>query len=234
MQKYAPVILLTLIFSTSANAQTKANIGIGYNVGSHIQLGGLDYVIGRYNNTRSFLTKKMNEPRLFRGVNIALDFYYPKLLVSYELVYRKSDARSEVSTTKQGRDYRLKVNSANIGVGYKLGKKQSSPKGSYLGMDFSVITLRNFTRTFQFDSDKPEYKRISKELALGFTPFLQMVGRRFTAKLYYQMMMTDADFWDVNQSLNPNTWAGDPFESSQGKISSLGISLRYNLVPNGR
>ena len=80
-----------LLLHSKVSYSQKVNIGIGYNIGTHVKTTGLDFVIGRYNNTRSYLTTKMESPGFFRGMNYSLDMYYLKYLMSFEWTGRKSD-----------------------------------------------------------------------------------------------------------------------------------------------
>jgi len=223
-------LLLIISFKTSYS-QIKANFGIGYNVGNHINVNGLDFVIKRYNETRSYLTTTMKSPVFFRGINMAADFYYPKCLVDFEWVVRKSDVKAETNTN-QTRDLRFKENTFNMGLGWKAKSRKSGVTGSYAGIDFSTISVKNYTRTHETNGVKPDYQKINWDISVGFSPFLQLVGKRLTAKFYYQFMITDVNYWDVNRAINPNTWSGDDYDSNKGKASSIGFSLRYNLVKN--
>lgn len=226
------LLLLCFLNINSAFSQTAANFGIGYGTGIHTKAGGLDFVIGRYNDTRSFLSKQMAVPKVFRGMSYSMDIFFPNGVMTMEWVARKSDVTAEVSSTQQIRNFRYRVNTFNFGYGKKLGHATSSPMGRYLGVDFSTISIKNYTRTYQKDADKPEYAKINWDLIVGFSPFLQFTGNRFTTKLYYQFMLTKANYWDVNLKLNPNTWFRDDYDSNKGKTSSLGIILRYNLFKN--
>ena len=80
-----------LLLHSKVSYSQKVNIGIGYNIGTHVKTTGLDFVIGRYNNTRSYLTTKMESPGFFRGMNYSLDMHYLKYLMSFEWTGRKSD-----------------------------------------------------------------------------------------------------------------------------------------------
>ena len=233
MFKYHLYFFLLLSLSLiPVYGQVKANIGIGYGAGTHLRAGGLDYVIDRYNETRSYLSRKMNHPGFFQGVNLAIDYYFPKSIMDIEIVQRKSDMTAEAGSLKQSRDLRYKVNSFNLGYGAKLNTKNSKVTGSYLGLDFSLIIVKNYTRTYQTGGNKSDFTRISWEPVIGFSPYLQLVGNRFTAKIYYQYTLTKQDFWDVNVRINPNTWSKDNISDVKGRTSSIGISTRYNLINN--
>jgi len=229
---YILVSLALLFCCHDSNCQTKANIGIGYNIGTHVKTDGLGFVIGRYNDTRTYLTTKMKEPRFFRGMNLALDFFYPKCLLDFEWIGRKSDVMAEDTQSNTRRDFRYKVSSFNFGFGIKMNNKKSGVMGSYLGIDFNMISIKNYTRVYQIGGDKDGYRKINSEFAAGFSPFLQFVGNRFTTKLYYQFMLNKVNYWDVNRAINPKTWPLDEFDSNKGRSSSLGICLRFNLLKN--
>ena len=229
-------LLLLLMGTVSAASAQKMNVSVGYNIGSHLKMGGLDFVIQRYNETRTaFLTTKMKSPSFFRGMNYAVEVFYPRAMMDFEWVSRKSDVFAEASGSKQRRDFRCKMNSFNMGYGYKLSKNRANAMGWYLGLDFSTISIKNYTRAYQSDPgiEKPEYDKINWDLVVGFSPFLQLTGNRFTTKIYCQFMSLKADYWDVNVAINPYTWSGDDFDSNQGKAISLGICLRYNLIRQG-
>jgi len=224
--------ILYLINFNQAFSQIAANFGIGYGTGIHTKAGGLDFVIGRYNDTRSFLIKRMAVPKVFRGMSYSMEIFYPKGVMTMDWISRKSDVTAEVGSTQQIRNFRFRVNTFNFGYGKKLGHGSSSPKGKYLGIDFSTISIKNYTRIYKMDDDKPEYSKINWDLVVGFSPFLQFTGTRFTAKIYYQIMLSQANYWDVNLKINPNTWFKDDYDSNKGKTSSLGLIVRYNIFKN--
>jgi len=229
---YTTICLNILAGFYTVHAQEKLNFGIGYNMGTHLKTGGLDFVIDRYNSTRSYLSKTMNKPRIFRGMNFSLDVYYEKYMMNMDWEFRKSDVSAEAAQTKQNRDFRYKINTFNIGGGVKLHTINSSVMGTYLGMDFSTISVKNYTRVYNTGDDKPNYQKINWELGLGFSPFVQFVGNRVTTKIYYQMMLNKINYWDVNNVINPNTWYNDEYDDNKGRTSSIGLCVRYNLFKN--
>lgn len=228
--------LLSFKSSYSQLTPIGANLGIGYGCGNHLKAGGIDFVVGRYNDTRSWLSDKMETPRFFRGFNLAMDIYYPKGILDLEFVGRKCDVSAKGTSVagEQKRDFRYRVNTWNFGYGKKMNSSKKGPLGSYLGVDFSTIIIKNYTRVYSTSGSAPEYQKINWDLSIGFSPFIQFVGNRFTAKIQYQWMMLEANYWDVNRAINPNTWSGDNYEANKGKTSSLGICVRYNLINNDK
>ena len=232
--KLIPLLVLISLFTSKVLAQS-SNFGIGYNIGLHTKADGLDYVISRYNETRPWLSTQMGTPRFFKGMNYSWEFFAANYLLNFEWIGRRSDVSGNGTNSlgNQTRDFRYRVNTWNMGIGKKIGKIKSGPKGNYFGLDFSTILIKDATRVYSAGQHIPEFQPIgSSEINLGFSPFLQHVGKRFTAKIYYQMMLLKNDYWDTNTIINSATWSRDPFEKLQGKTSSLGICLRYNLIKN--
>jgi hypothetical protein len=212
-----------------------ANVGIGYNIGIHSKVAGLEYVVGRYNETRPWLSTQMESPRFFQGMSYSMEFYAAKRLLSFEWTGRRSDVRANGTNSNgnQTRELRYRINSWTMGFGKKMGKRKFGAKGSYYGLDLSMIILKDATRTYSEGQHIPAFEPIgNSEINLGFSPFLQKVGKRFTLKVYYQMMLLKNDYWDTNMAINSATWSRDPLDKLKGKTSSLGICLRYNLVKN--
>ncbi len=226
--------IVLLFFNSRTSFSQKINIGIGYNIGTHTKTEGLDFVIGRYNTTRPWLSNKMKNPGFFRGMNYAMDIFIAKFVMSFEWTGRKSEvwARGVSTSGEVTRDFKYYVNSFNFGLGKKIKSKKSGVMGKYFGADFSTITIKNYTRVYKTIETRPPYEKINSEISLGFSPYLMFVGNRFTTKIYYQFMLLDADYWEVNYKINTSTWAKDDGQASLGNTSSLGISVNYNLFKN--
>lgn len=218
----------------SAQSSIKANLEIGYGGGAHIQVNGLSFIVDRYNETHAALTTSLPAPHLFYGLNIAGDVYFNKFMMDVEWVGRKSNMHAEDAATGDQRDLRYQQNTFNFGVGWKAFKNKDQIIGFYPGLDFSTISVKNYTRIYNIQNEAPDYTKINWDLVVGFSPFIQYAGSRFTAKLYYQFMILDQDFLAVNEALNPNTWFEDLYEDNFGKASTLGIGLRFNLWKNDR
>ena len=119
-----------------------------------------------------------------------------------------------------------------MGYAYKLTKNEESSMGSYVGMDFSTISVKTYTRVFQNGGSSGEYSRIDWKMSIGFSPFFQYVANRYTAKVYCQFMISKANYWDENVRINPNTWYDDSYENNKGKSISTGLCVRYNVFQN--
>lgn len=230
-------ILITFILINSENLFSQfspihKNIGIGYNLGTHINTHGLDFVIGRFNETRSYLGKKMKEPGIFRGINSAVEIFDTNCIFNLEWIARKSVlyAQSPDAIGANTRiDLKYAVNSLNLGYGYKIMPKKQGIKGLYSGIDLSAIFINTATRTYSTSGKASKYTKIKTHFQIGFSPFFQFVTDKLTAKIYYQIMIFKADYKHENEKLNPDTWMADDKEKSKGTTSSLGISVRYNL-----
>ncbi len=233
-------ILLTFFLINSENIFSQyllihKNIGIGYNLGTHLNTDGLDFVIGRFNDTRPYLGKNMKEPGIFRGINFAIELFDTNCVFNLEWVGRKSEvfAQSPDSIGANTRiDLKYAVNSLNLGYGYKMNHKKSGIMGFYTGIDLSCIFINTDTRTYSTSVSASKYTKIKTHFQIGFSPFFQYVHDRFTTKIYYQLMIFKVYYSNENQKLNPDTWMADDKYKNNGKTSSLGISVRYNLFKN--
>ena len=115
----------------------------------------------------------------------------------------------------------------------KKNEKKSGAKGNYLGMDFNMIIIKNYTRLYKTGDHIPDYEQIDEwDLSLGISPFIQHVETRFTTKIYYQLSYLKNDYWYANRAINSNTWSADPYEKIKGNSRSLGLCVKYNLVKN--
>ncbi|HMU69368.1 MAG TPA: hypothetical protein PKK72_13650 [Chitinophagales bacterium] len=235
MRTFIVFILLVFVCNVlRAQSNAKFNMGVGYGLGTHITNDGLNFVIGRYNDTRPYLSKPMDEVHFFRGWNVAVETYFPKFLMEFEFIGHTSNVSAESSSTSDARDFKYRMNTFNMGYAYQLTGQKDKVQGLYGGFDISTISVKNFTRTYTIGNDPGDFYEINWDLIIGVSPYLQYAGGRFTFKGYYQWMIFKQNFWDVNVALNPATWSGDAYESNEGKANTIGMVLRVNLWENDR
>jgi len=225
------VILLFIIYSGNAFSQKMIAIGIGYGIGTHIKAGGIDFVLDRYNETRSYLSKTMDKPRFFYGFNYSIEGVNGKRLMTFEWVGRKSIMYAEgtdaLNVTRR-RDVQLKVNTFNWGFGRKLGVSGSA-KGLYWGGDFIVGTNKQYTRIYESNATPPKFAKVDWGINMGVAPFVYLISNRLSTKFYIQFLALKQNYWDLNRAINPGTWSGDDYDSNKGKIRSIGLSTRFLL-----
>lgn len=228
------ILFLAFLERTQAQPFAHFNMGAGYGLGTHISNSGLNFVIGRYNETRPYLTKPMDEVHFFRGWNFALETYFPKFLMEFEFIGHTSNVFAEAAATSERRDFKYRMNTFNIGYAYQLTGDAKKVQGLYGGADLSTISVKNFTRYYTIGDEAPDYFNINWDLIIGVSPYLQYAGGRFTFKAYYQWMIYKQNFWDVNVALNPATWFSDLYESNEGKANTIGMVIRINLLENDK
>lgn len=234
--KKSIAILFILCSGIVLHAQSgaKFNMGVGYGLGTHITNEGINFVIGRYNDTRPYLSKPMDEVHFFRGWNFAIETYFPKFLMEFEFIGHTSNVSAEAASTSDARDFKYRMNTYNMGYAYQLTGDKSKVQGLYGGFDISTISVKSFTRIYTIGAEPGDYYELNWDLIIGLSPYMQYAGGRFTWKAYYQWMIYKQNFWDVNYALNPATWSGDLYENNEGKANTIGMVLRVNLWENDR
>ena len=211
------------------------NVGIGYNVGYHLSNKGMNFVLDRYNETRSYLSAKMGKPNVYRGFTFYSDIYFRQAMVDFDVTINRSYCFAEgVDNTKSlvHRDIKFKVTSWAIGYAKKITNKNQKTLGVYMGSDCNMAFLSTFTRKYTVGQDMPEYEKVIWDVNLGITPYLQWVGNRFSTKAYIRLLILKNDYWDLNYKLNQNTFYKDDIEDEQGGLISAGFALRYNFFKN--
>lgn len=209
-------------------------MGLGYNVGTHFSNKGLNFVLDRYNETRSYLSTKMGKPSFYRGMTYYLDFYFPKGIIDLDLTYNKSYCFAEgVDATKTliHRDIKFKASSWAMGFGKKIYKTKGT-MGIYAGCDGNLLFISVYSRKYTVGQYKPDYEKIVSDVNLGITPFVQWVGNRISTKAYIRLTILKNYYQELNRYLNPNTAFKDNTNDTEGFLHSMGFSARYNLFKN--
>ena len=235
MKNRTLIISFIILFSVPKyiNAQG-GNVGFGYNVGYHLSNKGMNFVLDRYNETRSYLSAKMSKPNVYRGFTFYSDVYFRKSMFDFDITINKSYGFAEgVDNTKSlvHRDIKFKVSSFAIGYAKKIIDKKKI-MGVYMGADWNTAILRTDSRKYTVGQDIPEYEKVKWDVNLGFTPYLQWVGNRFSTKAYLRLLVLKNDYYELNRYLNPNTYTKDNYRDEEGRLASIGFALRYNLFKN--
>lgn len=235
--KNSNFVFLMIIFLSPVFAFSQyANLGLGYNVGIHASNKGMNYVLDRYNETRSYLAATMGKPSVFRGMTYYMDIYLGKRIFDFDLTYNKSYCFAEGVDNTQSlvhRDIRFKATSCAMGYGKKVisGKRAM---GIYIGVDGNIMFLKVATRKYTVGQFKPEYVEVQDDVNLGLTPFVQWVGNRISTKAYLRVLLLNNSYYYLNRTINPGTYVKDNSDDIEGRLVSVGFSARYNLFKNNR
>lgn len=231
MRSITLAFILAITSSLSIQAQGYNYAGIGYNM-AFLQSDGLDYVIGRYNDTRAYLTETMKDPHYFDG--IAIRFGGANGAFLYDFGYTQqscvvSASGVDASGIEQQRDVKDKWNTLDIGLGVSMGASDRFSLAA--GVNFGLNSEKYLTRAETPDNiGKANFAQINKQFKIGMSPFVQFTvagdagGIMF--RPYYAWSPVKTDYYDLNAYINPYTYALDPI-SIEGTLKGFGLSVVF-------
>ena len=243
MNKIFVIVLLSLCsFGTAKSQDAEFFFSAGYNF-SKPNLDGLNFVTKRYNETRTILTKNMEEFDMLKGFSITAGVELNKIAM-FDLTYiqKVGDTYAEgvVNDTSFQRDLRVSLNSINIGGGVIVFANKSFK--TIVGTSVDIGSVGTQTRVYPKNEAKPSYESTedfvlnpTSNTLFGLTPFLQfninpgLSNLDIVLKPYYQFMINEADFRDANRVLNPATFAGDEPEEMISRPNNYGIELKVSF-----
>lgn len=236
-------LFLVLFFTTSTLfTQNKINTCLyftgGYNAASS-QFDGLSFVFNRYNELRPALIKKLETPPYLHGYSAGIGLTYGRLFAEFLYQQKKSPVQSAESSAGNTREYKMQMNSYNIGAGCSFLKR--GPVEFSLGVSVDVIKMNQYTRVYGKTGTVPDFYDIDL-IASGttntfsaFTFFPQaelklpaLKGFTFTARPYYQVFLSKMDYAGTNEELNYNTYLADSQQITSGKLNNFGFLLRVS------
>ena len=241
-------ILLIVIFIVSSGvlfSQPKADyyIGVGYNFNSSFG-EPLDYIIDRYNETRSsILTKTMNKPSNHSGMSFSMGGFFSNILVDLEYVYKYSSTMSAEAPSgdiTQIREVKVFGKSINLGFNYVLGEKEFLIMPGF-SLDFNFMPVES--RIYNVNNtEPPSYENISESGGSSFSNSVFMVSPNvnfdyifnknicLSLKPYYSFSIGDLDYSYLNETINPNTYQNDPADKTSSKIGYFGAVLKIKFL----
>ncbi len=230
--------LLTLAAFNIANSQDleeKLYLTGGYNF-NFPNASSVNFIIDRYNETRSYLSTKMDNVNTMSGLDFSFGGVINSMILEAGVTFNNSGvkyAQGTVSGVEAKREFKVYNFFANLGIGYLVQTKSPFDYGFGLFLDIGSFSYE--TRVYNLNSPPPDYTDItptSSTLALGFTPtlflnlnFSKNIG--ITVRPYYLAQVFSQDLTDVNIALNPNTWQSDePSEYDSETFSGFGVDLK--------
>ena len=231
-------IFLSLNSSFSQDINTKFYITGGYTF-NFPNASSVNFIIDRYNNTRNYLTKKMDNINTLSGTDFSagaiLDLDESAMLIEGGVTFKNSGtkyAEGTVSGENFQRDFKVYNFLVDIGFGYLFNYNKPLDYGIGMFVDFGSFTYD--TRIYKTNETPPDYTDISpaNSSALSFTPvaFLNInLNDHFgiSVRPYYFAQILSMDLTDVHTALNPNTWQNDnASEYNSETFSGFGVDLK--------
>ena len=243
MKKILAFLFISLFFISDAMPQ-KANFFLagGYNI-TKPNLDGLNFVTGRYNDTRTILTKNMEEFNSLGGFTVTAGVILNDIAM-FDLTYiRKTGdvfAEGVVNDTNFRRDLAVSMNSVNLSGGVIVLSSNSIK--TIIGASVDIGSVGTKTRVYPLDQSKPSYESTDdyvpnpiSNMIFGLTPFAQvninpgLSSFEIMIKPYYQFMINESDFKDVNRVLNPVTFTIDDPEQMVTRANNYGVEVKLSV-----
>ena len=233
MRSITLLAIITFLGITPAKSQSYGFGGIGYNM-SFLQSDGLDFVIGRYNDTRAYLTETMENPRYFDGISIHFGGAQKAFLFDFGYTQQScvvSASGVDQSGIEQQRDVKDKWNTIDIGLGVSAGASDHFSLAA--GVNFGLNSEKYLTRAETPDNiGTANFAQINKQFKFGISPFVQFTITGESAGLlirpYYAWSPVKTDYYDLNAYINPYTYILDPI-NIEGTLKGFGVSVLFIL-----
>lgn len=228
MKKLVSLTTGLLLFCLLASAQNHTYFAVGYTLGK-AKFDSLNYIIDRYNETRNFLDKEMDNITFPNGFAISFGGGGNHILYDFTWSgkHRTVSAQGVDGTgVLVQRDLKFRWNTFNMGLGFVAGG--NSKIGA--GFSFDAGSAKIFTRVGPADEvGSMDYTRVEKELLLGGSVFLHFLlgggqGPGLIVKPYYQFPYWRVDLLNVNSTINPSTYFNDSGNQATS-FANFGVTL---------
>lgn len=236
MKKY--LLLIATVFSFTATfSQGHFYTAFGYNLG-YAKLGGMNYVVGRYNETRSWLSDPMDKFSFPNGFCVSLGGSFNRIMIDLNWVGRHMTRTASGIQPANGllgeRQVKWRMNTFNFGFGGTIG--EGSGGRINIGLSFDFGTEKTFTRFGEDGVFNPEeFETIQTELLMGSTVFMQFIisaggipGGLFI-RPYFQFPYFKTDYGATSQSINSYTYQNDDIEEWESNSWNVGVQLQIGL-----
>lgn len=222
-------ILFFISIPSILSAQIWVTAGYGF---SWLNSDGLNYVVDRYNSTRNYLTKEMEQPGTYSGfaLNAGLNFVSIQMDVRYSSRSTQITSEGAVSGTSFKREVDIDYNFYGFGIGFG---DFNEAFGYSLGVDLEIISPGIVTRIdpgIETEVDISQFATAVSPQVVFFLRFGAEIPLALSLRTYYTIGITDIDYAKLNETINPSTYLNDPTENQSGKIGGLGIELQFGFL----
>ena len=241
------LIAITFVFAMPAAFSQSIKLigGLGFNA-SRGSYRGLNFVLDRYNQTRqgqagaAKVNTQMGNINLQTGIGWQFGLLVlpdeDEGLLLYTGINRIGRAGSTYATVTNinggtdRRDVRFTANSVNFELG--LGGSYDYYMGM-VGGSLDLITTKAYTKI-----NGGDYKNVMKDDAIGLSFFIDfsVSVSEYVAvgiKPYWQMVIIETDFTDLNRAINPATYSRDDYSDVSSSTSNFGAQLQLRFIVGG-
>jgi hypothetical protein len=239
MKSLSKIIVTVLLFSCLSHSELKGQFyyTLGYNAGFPTGLEQLNFVIQRYNDTRTYLTEPMKKINFLDGFTFTMGGVVDVVFVDfgYTAGIQRRFAEGPVSGTIMRRDLKVSSHLFDFNFGFCLADPNKS--GIYVGASMNIGKFSIKTRVSEKETIKSEnYVQINPDDDLFFTlgVFMKFCIKNpgIYIQPYYQFPMShifDSDMTDVNEILNPYTYENDPSPLNINN-GTFGVKIGFSML----
>lgn len=241
MKKTLLALLVVVLFSIFYSNSFSQSFAVGYRVGTGT-FKPLDFVIGRYNNTRTaILTKNMDKISSLSGIVYSIGYNLGEGGLELEIPNLKSETVT-AETSTQIREVYMKMTGFEFNFSYGKEVFTEGSLHGFIGGSLSVDKADPtiLTRIYNKNSSAGDFSEVKAggSVNMGVGPFVG-VHLAFPSIIlfgevrpFYKFSITGADFFDVNRALNPNTWYNDEVDDLSGSMNYLGVNAKVGITVN--
>ncbi len=229
-------ILFFIIYKPAAKAQLY--IEFGYNAGFPTNLSNFNYVIDRYNETRTYLDKQMGHINYLDGTTFSVGGVLGSLLLGCG--YTAGGQKKYAETTDSNgdiirRDLWVKTRMLDMDFGAAFGDfdKTSFFIGTRMSLGGFTVNTRSGLKSELNDA---EWKKINPWGDLLFTGGIffrmQLTNPGIYIQPYFNFTpgkLFQSDVTEINEVLNPNTYQNDP-SPLMVNYNTFGIKIGMAII----
>ncbi len=226
------IVLLMLACSTQPLLGQVGYIGVGYNIGNS-PFDDINYIIGRYNETRVDLNldPEMKDLHRTSGFAFELGMLTDWLQVGISFQYNRADTFSRLlnaDNVEWQRDLYLRTFSFSTDMGLVIGRNGLL---AIPGVGMNFLPYRFLTRTGQVgEIEDNELMESSSGIAIQGKVFVKFFlrgldnsGLDIMIEPYIFLSIAGSDLYELNEDINPNTWFYDA--SAMEGFQMVGIRM---------
>ena len=219
-------ILLLGIFQSNSQGYGFFGYGFGFT-----KLTDLNYIVGRYNNTRNFLDKEMKEFNNLDGLTFNFGYLFYGIDMGMGMTFRgkKHHSTGFVNGQEFRRDLKVTNNSFYVNIG------GGGNTGDYAIFGGLITEFGNFkvkTRSAEIDDvRKEDWIKPVEDIYCGAGLYLRFLfgNPGIAIEPYIVWPLFSYDVGPVNKTINPNTYQNDQSDLSV-YTRVIGLKISFGIV----
>ncbi len=225
LQRHVALFAFGLFMITHGmRAQGIRAIALGGYQFQYAPLTELNYVISRFNETRTSLVKPMTEIQSLSGPSFAVGVGGGQLGVLFSYGHFQKTRSGSFLERGQSRQNSLKMKSQQYSLAFSALPGKGNKVAFGMGLELSYLKTK-----YWLEKGTDPFAEVMDHKSIGATPFFQLyVGMSESLALflkpYYTLDIFYSDFFPINKALNPNTADQDRLKHShEGRYNRAGF-----------